>query len=153
MWMTGVHFQQHLFCVIRVRTSNWNALYVWTSCIEITRTKQTMKNHRSPFPGKVQGTSFVDQITVINSLPFHDTHCVWCTRRCVSDRETKTLWNLRHIVIPVLFFFFFCMNSSLANWMTAEKCGNVIPTTQRSPRLSMPETDLYNRGKKNKQTT
>lgn len=105
MWMTGVHFQQHLFCVIRVRTSNWNALYVWTSCIEITRTKQTMKNHRSPFPGKVQGTSFVDQITVINSLPFHDTHCVWCTRRCVSDRETKTSWNLRHIVIPVLFFF------------------------------------------------
>lgn len=81
------------------------------------------------------------------SLSWHPL-CLMHKEMCVRQRK-KNIMKLKTYSDSSAFFF--CMNSSLANWMTAEKCGDAIPTTQRSPHLSMPETDLYNRGK-NKQT-
>lgn len=128
----------------------------WTygpTCIEITRTK-TMKIHRLPFPGKVQGTSFVDHITVLNSLPIHDTRWVWCTRKYASDKETKTTKQKTYSDSSNAIFLFCCLNSSLANWMSTEKCSPPYnPETPQPPHPTAPikawQTDLYTRtGKK-----
>lgn len=96
--------------------------------------KTLKKNPRSSFPGKVQGTSFVDQNMVINSLPIHDTHCVWCTRKCVGQRN-KNITKPKTLVIPVLFAFFpFFLPEQLLGKLNdcREMWYAVLPPTQRS---------------------
>lgn len=158
VWMTGDHFQQRLFYVVFVRTSNWNALNVWTCCIEITRTKHWKKTSQVIISRKSAGNILCwpkhgHKFTSHSWHPLCLMHKEMCWTEKQKHHETQDFSDSSAVC------FFFCLNSSLANWMTAEKCGMQSSLQPRDPPSPTPpinswQTDLYiGAGKRGKKKT
>lgn len=79
VWVSGVHFQQHLVYPIVVRTSHWNALNTWTHLCWNNKDK-TNEDSQVTTTRKSAGN--------LNSLPIHEEMRVGQRNKNITKRKT-----------------------------------------------------------------
>lgn len=150
--MFEVH-SQNLFYPILVRTSNWNILNIWTH-LHWNNQDKNNENSQVAISRKSAGNFLCWphhglKFTSHSWHPLGLMHEEMCVGQRNENHETED------IVIPVMrFFFCCCLNSSLANWMSTEKCSPPYnPEIPHTPpqRPSRPDREIctYEQGRNN----
>lgn len=141
--MFEVH-SQHLFYPILVRTSNWNALNIWTH-LHWNNQDENNEDSQVAISRKSAGNVLCWphhglKFTSHSRHPLGLVHEEMCVGQRNENHETEDIQWFQWCV----FSFLCCLNSSLANWMSTEKCSPPYnPEIPHSPHQGLTDRSVH----------